>query len=51
MRLMKSGDLPAADAIGISKRLGAAVALRRLGPSLRSGRCVGSVGPNGSVTI
>ena len=45
---MKSGDVPAADAIGISKRLGAAVALRRVSPSLRSARRVGLVGRNGA---
>jgi len=45
---MKSGDVPAADAIGISERLGAAVALRRVSPSLRSARRVGLVGRNGA---
>jgi ABC-type sugar transport system ATPase subunit len=57
--LMKNGDVPAAEAIGISEQLGATGALRGVSPSLRSVRCVGLVGRNeagkstlvGSVTV
>ena len=45
---MKNGAVPAAEAIGISKRLGAAVALQGVSPSLRSARCVELVGRNGA---
>jgi ABC-type sugar transport system ATPase subunit len=56
---MKSGDVPAADATSNSRRLGAAVALRVVSPSLPSVLCVGLVGRNeagkstlvGSVTV
>ena len=45
---MKSGDVPAAEAIAISKQFGATVALRGVSLSLRSTRCVGLVGRNGA---
>jgi ABC-type sugar transport system ATPase subunit len=45
---MKTGDVPAAEAIVISKQLGATVALRGVSPSLRSARCVGLVGRTGA---
>ncbi|MFZ2057288.1 MAG: hypothetical protein WAV54_07765 [Acidimicrobiales bacterium] len=45
---MKNGDVPAAEAIGISKQFGATVGLRGVRLSLRSARCVGLVGRNGA---
>ena len=41
-------DVPAAEAIGISKQFGSTVALREVSVSLRSGRCLGLVGRNGA---
>jgi simple sugar transport system ATP-binding protein len=43
-----SEDVPAAEAIGISKQFGSTVALRGVSVSLRSGRCLGLVGRNGA---
>jgi simple sugar transport system ATP-binding protein len=41
-------ELPAAEAIGVSKRFGSTVALRGVTISLRAGRCLGLVGRNGA---
>jgi simple sugar transport system ATP-binding protein len=45
---MKNGDVPAAEAIGISKQFGATAPLGEVNLSLRSGRSVGLVGRNGA---
>ncbi|HTV12434.1 MAG TPA: sugar ABC transporter ATP-binding protein [Acidimicrobiales bacterium] len=45
---MANEDVPAAEAIGISKQFGSTVALRGVSVSLRSGRCLGLVGRNGA---
>jgi ABC-type sugar transport system ATPase subunit len=54
-----NGNVPAAEAIGISKQFGATVALPGVSLSLRSARCVGLAGRDqarkstlvGSVTV
>jgi simple sugar transport system ATP-binding protein len=45
---MANGEVPAAEAIGISKHFGSTVALRGVSVTLRAGRCLGLVGRNGA---
>jgi simple sugar transport system ATP-binding protein len=41
-------EVPAAEAVGVSKQFGSTLALRGVSLSLRSGRCLGLVGRNGA---
>ena len=41
-------QVPALEAVGISKQFGSTVALREVSVSLRPGRCLGLVGRNGA---
>ena len=41
-------QVPALEAVGISKQFGSTVALREVSVSLRPGRCLGLIGRNGA---